>query len=172
MGEQQIKSLMFETKSIKTRVHKRAIDHLSNLSNSHRCDQRHRTLIHESVSSPFYTLNLLLWIHRHLDVQQHNDIMTSDVWTLTTLQWIFGSSSSSSRSCFGWGHKQPGFHHHILKSLEIFELFIRWSLFPSIFMFVFVVLCCGVCAVYYAALTDAGFTFLLGALRSPRTIIF
>lgn len=52
-------------------------------------------------------------------------------------------------TCCGWGHKHPVFHHRILKSLEIFELFIRRAFSPSIFLFVFIVLCSDVFAVYY-----------------------
>lgn len=63
---------------------------------------------------------------------------------LMQLQWKVRSKTS----CCSWGHNHPLFHHRILKSLEIFELFIRHT-FPSFFLFVFVVLSSDVFAVYY-----------------------
>lgn len=63
---------------------------------------------------------------------------------LIQLQWKVRSRTT----CCSWGHNYPRFHHCILKSLEIFELFIRHTFPPSIFLFVFVVLGSDVFAVY------------------------
>lgn len=75
-----------------------------------------------------------------------NDNM-SDFLALIQLQWKVRSKTT----CCSWGHNYPLFHHRILKSLEIFELFIRHTSppTPSIFLFVFVVLGSDVFAVYY-----------------------
>lgn len=71
----------------------------------------------------------------------------SDFLALIQLQWKVRSKTT----CCSWGHNYPLFHHRILKSLEIFELFIRHTSppTPSIFLFVFVVLGSDVFAVYY-----------------------
>lgn len=63
---------------------------------------------------------------------------------LTQLHW-----NQRERRCRGWGHTHPVFHHRILKSLEIFELFIRRAF--SHHSFCLCLLCCVVMfvAVYY-----------------------
>lgn len=70
------------------------------------------------------------------------------MWTclaLIQLQW----EQQSKRLCGGWGHKHPVFHHRILKSLEIFELFIRRALSHPSFCLCLLLLCSDVFAVYY-----------------------
>lgn len=69
----------------------------------------------------------------------------SDFLALIQLQWKVRSKTT----CCSWGHNYPLFHHRILKSHEIFQLFIRHTFPPSIFLFVFVVLGSDVFAVYY-----------------------
>lgn len=59
----------------------------------------------------------------------------SDFLALIQLQ----SKVRSKTTRCSWGHNYPLFHHRILKSLEIFELFIRHT-FPPIHLFVCV--CC------------------------------
>lgn len=75
----------------------------------------------------------------------------------------------SKRTCCGWGHKQPVFHHHILKSLEIFELFIcRAFSHPS---FCLCLLCSVLMFLLFIILrlTDTGFTFFLWSRAEKPT---
>lgn len=72
-----------------------------------------------------------------------------------------GRPPQSRGTCSSWGHKPPVFHHRILKSLEIFELFIRRAFpHPS---FCLCLLCCVLMFLLFIilTLTDTGFTFFL-----------
>lgn len=74
---------------------------------------------------------------------------------------VKGRPPQSGGTCSSWGHKPPIFHHRILKSLEIFELFIRRAFpHPS---FCLCLLCCVLMFLLFIilTLTDTGFTFFL-----------
>lgn len=74
---------------------------------------------------------------------------------------VKGRPPQSGGTCSSWGHKPPVFHHRILKSLEIFELFIRRAFpHPS---FCLCLLCCVLMFLLFIilTLTDTGFTFFL-----------
>lgn len=82
--------------------------------------------------------------------KQYTNFNLHHFWPWLFWPWYSYSEEKSKTSCSSWGHQHLVFHHRILKSLEIFELFIYHAFFPpSIFLFVFIVLCCDVFAVYY-----------------------
>lgn len=105
-----------------------------------------------------------------LKANDYHSLPKSTCASLIQLQW----RTQGERTLCSWRHKHPVFHHRILKSLEIFELFIRHAFFPIL---LFVCVCCAVfwcfcCLLSSLWLIQGLHSFSEAQQKSPRTIIF